>query len=297
MKMAAGSGILMFIAFVLGGTFIWNMRLNQEMMQTGGLMNLAASTLSFTSIVSLIGLLLVINLGIFVALFNTRVIIRPIIKAMDNASHPGNGNLDIAIGVNSSGTIFSKSPMETEESWTAVVETVSAIMAISEMAPNIRGIALQADRLAKNAAIGADGAGDPISSFAMVASEARELAERSQRTAIEICNLTASSMEIAERVGLMMTKRVLDARQTTEPTRKARAANHQQNDETDIISRSIQQMNWAIQLKKVSTDFAMDMTGGNDRDWNTLESDSDACDGSELRRYNDRMDITPSDEG
>ena len=74
----------------------------------------------------------------------------------------------------------------------------------------IEEIARQTNLLALNAAIEAARAGEHGKGFAVVASEVRKLAERSQTAAAEISKLSASSVEVAEMAGEMLTRIVPD---------------------------------------------------------------------------------------
>ena len=91
MKMAVGFGVLIILASVLGGTAVWNL---------------------------MVGLLLAVIPGIVIALFTTRKITRPLIKAVGHADRKE--NFDLAIGVDGSGTIFIKSAMDAEATRNAV---------------------------------------------------------------------------------------------------------------------------------------------------------------------------------
>ena len=92
----------------------------------------------------------------------------------------------------------------------AVTETVTAMKEIAGKISIIEEIARQTNLLALNAAIEAARAGEHGRGFAVVASEVRKLAERSQTAAAEINRLSATSVEVAENAGSMLSKLVPD---------------------------------------------------------------------------------------
>ena len=93
----------------------------------------------------------------------------------------------------------------------------------------IEEIARQTNLLALNAAIEAARAGEHGKGFAVVASEVRKLAERSQTAAAEINKLSATSVEVAENAGNMLTKLVPDITKTSELVQEITAASNEQN--------------------------------------------------------------------
>ena len=140
-----------------------------------------------------------------------------------------------------------KSAADATESGRAVTEAVSAMKDIATKISIIEEIARQTNLLALNAAIEAARAGEHGKGFAVVASEVRKLAERSQTAAAEISKLSASSVDVAERAGQMLTKLVPDIQKTSELVQEINAASKEQTTGADQINSAIQQLNQVIQ--------------------------------------------------
>jgi len=81
----------------------------------------------------------------------------------------------------------------------------------------------------------------------VVAAEVRKLAERSQAAAAEISDLSASSVEVAERAGEMLKKIVPDIQKTAELVQEINAACNEQNSGAEQINKAIQQLDQVIQ--------------------------------------------------
>jgi methyl-accepting chemotaxis protein len=129
----------------------------------------------------------------------------------------------------------------------AVNETVTAMKEIASKISIIEEIARQTNLLALNAAIEAARAGEHGKGFAVVASEVRKLAERSQTAAAEISDLSASSVEVAEKAGDMLGKLVPDIQKTAELVQEISAASNEQNSGAEQINKAIQQLDQVIQ--------------------------------------------------
>jgi methyl-accepting chemotaxis protein len=143
--------------------------------------------------------------------------------------------------------IAQKSSADAMESGRAVSETVGAMKDIASRISIIEEIARQTNLLALNAAIEAARAGEHGKGFAVVASEVRKLAERSQAAAGEIGRLSTTSVEVAEKAGLMLAKLVPDIQKTAELVQEISAASKEQTSGADQINSAIQQLNQVIQ--------------------------------------------------
>jgi methyl-accepting chemotaxis protein len=140
-----------------------------------------------------------------------------------------------------------KSALDAQEGGKAVIQTVSAMKEIAGKISIIEEIARQTNLLALNAAIEAARAGEHGKGFAVVASEVRKLAERSQKAAAEISELSSSSVEVAERAGDKLTLMLPDIQRTAELVQEISAACREQDSGAEQINKAIQQLDQVIQ--------------------------------------------------
>ncbi len=140
-----------------------------------------------------------------------------------------------------------KSSQDAQEGGKAVAQTVTAMKEIADKISIIEEIARQTNMLALNAAIEAARAGEHGKGFAVVASEVRKLAERSQNAAGEISELSASSVEIAEKAGAMLANILPDIQRTAELVQEISAASKEQDTGAEQINKAIQQLDQVIQ--------------------------------------------------
>jgi methyl-accepting chemotaxis protein len=143
--------------------------------------------------------------------------------------------------------IAMKSAEDAEVGGKAVSETVIAMKEIAGKISIIEEIARQTNMLALNAAIEAARAGEHGKGFAVVASEVRKLAERSQVAAGEISQLSASSVEVAEKAGEMLAAILPNIRKTADLVQEITAASKEQDAGSDQINKAIQQLDQVIQ--------------------------------------------------
>ncbi len=128
----------------------------------------------------------------------------------------------------------------TKQAVTAVKEIAERIMVIEE-------IARQTNLLALNAAIEAARAGTHGKGFAVVASEVRKLAERSQKAAGEINELSNHTMSEASLAGEMLDKLVPNIKNTSDLIQEISAASSEQNTGVQQIRDGFSQLSSVIQ--------------------------------------------------
>jgi methyl-accepting chemotaxis protein len=150
--------------------------------------------------------------------------------------------------------ISTKAATDALEAGQSVQKTVGAMKDIAQKTSIIEEIARQTDLLALNAAIEAARAGEHGKGFAVVASEVRKLAERSQKAAGEISQLSSSSVEIAENAGKMLEKLVPDIRRTAELVKEIAVSSDEQGRGAEQINRAIQELDKVIQNNAASAE-------------------------------------------
>ncbi len=147
-----------------------------------------------------------------------------------------------------------KSAQDAREGGNAVVETVEAMKKIVETVSIINEIARQTDLLALNAAIEAARAGDYGRGFAVVASEVRKLSERSQRSAEQIREMAKSSVDVAEKAGMMLSNLIPDIQKTAELVQEISVSSNEQSVGTQQIEKAVLQMSQIIEQNASATE-------------------------------------------
>jgi methyl-accepting chemotaxis protein len=140
-----------------------------------------------------------------------------------------------------------KSAKDAQESGKSVLEAVTAMKEIASKISIIEEIARQTNLLALNAAIEAARAGEHGKGFAVVAAEVRKLAERSQKAAAEINQLSGTTVRVSEKAGEMLDKLVPDIQRTAELVQEITAASQEQDVGAEQINKALQQLERVIQ--------------------------------------------------
>jgi methyl-accepting chemotaxis protein len=143
--------------------------------------------------------------------------------------------------------IATKSAKDAQASGKCVLEAVSAMKEIASKISIIEEIARQTNLLALNAAIEAARAGEHGKGFAVVAAEVRKLAERSQKAAGEINQLSGTTVKVSEKAGEMLEKLVPDIQKTAELVQEITAASKEQDTGSEQINKALQQLEKVIQ--------------------------------------------------
>ncbi|MCK5148882.1 methyl-accepting chemotaxis protein [bacterium] len=147
-----------------------------------------------------------------------------------------------------------KAAIDAKESGSAVQQAASAMTNIAEKISIIQEIARNTNMLALNAAIEAARAGEQGKGFAVVAAEVRKLAERSQKAAGEIAELSSSSVEVAQNAGAMLDKLVPDIERTAELVQEINASSNEQRTGVEQVNKAIQQLDQVIQQNASSSE-------------------------------------------
>ena len=143
--------------------------------------------------------------------------------------------------------IAQKAANDAEQGGQAVKQTVEAMRNIAEKITIIEEIARNTNLLALNAAIEAARAGEHGKGFAVVASEVRKLAERSQKAAGEISELSTSSVDVAEEAGTLLEALVPDIQRTAELVQEISAASGEQRSGSQQVNKALAQLDQVVQ--------------------------------------------------
>jgi len=159
-----------------------------------------------------------------------------------------------ADNIRQTATIAMKAANDANEGKKAVSETVVAMRSISERIRIVEEIARQTNMLALNAAIEAARAGEHGKGFAVVAAEVRKLAERSQKAAKEINELSVSSVDISEKAGRHLEEIVSEIQKTAELVQEISSSGTEQSNGITQVNKAIQQLDQIIQQNAASTE-------------------------------------------
>ena len=143
---------------------------------------------------------------------------------------------------------------DAQEAGQVASDNMAAMKEIAGKITIIEEIARQTNLLALNAAIEAARAGEHGRGFAVVAAEVRKLAERSQVAAGEINKLSVSSVDVAERAGIILGNLAPNIQRTAELVQEIAAASKEQDTGAEQISSAIQQLDKVIQQNASATE-------------------------------------------
>lgn len=115
-------------------------------------------------------------------------------------------------------------------------------------------IAFQTNILALNAAVEAARAGENGRGFGVVAEEVGKLADKSKQAALEIDQLTKTSVFNAEQTGKLMNEIVPEIQKTSQLIQEISVANKEQSAGADQINMAIQQLNMVTQQNAATSE-------------------------------------------
>ena len=151
-------------------------------------------------------------------------------------------------------SMASKAAQDAAEGGEAVKATAAAMKQIAQKISIIDDIAYQTNLLALNAAIEAARAGEHGKGFAVVATEVRKLAERSQIAAQEISDVASSSVQLSERAGQLLDVMVPNIQKTSELVQEIAAASQEQSTGIGQINTAMGQLSQTTQQNASSSE-------------------------------------------
>ncbi len=150
--------------------------------------------------------------------------------------------------------IANKSADDVQEGNKSVSITVESMKNIADKITIVSEIARQTNILALNAAVEAARAGEHGKGFAVVAAEVRKLAERSQKAANEIEEVSKSSVIDAEKSGKILSEIVPHIQNNAKLMQEISAASLEQKSGADQINNAIQQLNNVTQQNAAASE-------------------------------------------
>jgi len=147
-----------------------------------------------------------------------------------------------------------KVSVDAETSGKIVATAADSMKEIANRITIIEEISRQTNMLALNAAIEAARAGEHGKGFAVVAAEVRKLAERSQKAASEISDLSDDVVTLSELAGERLGDLVPSIKQTAELVQEISVSAQEQDNGANEINTALQQLDSVVQRSAGSSE-------------------------------------------
>jgi methyl-accepting chemotaxis protein len=159
-----------------------------------------------------------------------------------------------ALNAEETAKISDKAEADLEIGKESLTETLTSMKDIASKVRVIGEIAQQTNILALNAAVEAARAGDAGLGFAVVAEEVRNLAVRSQASALEINNLAERSINVADNTNTIFKELIPNIQRTNTLVKSINISSQEQTQGAEQINSAIQQLSVVTQQNAASAE-------------------------------------------
>ena len=159
-----------------------------------------------------------------------------------------------ALNAEETAKISDKAEADLEIGKESLTETLASMKDIASKVRVIGEIAQQTNILALNAAVEAARAGDAGLGFAVVAEEVRNLAVRSQASALEINNLAERSINVADNTNTIFKELIPNIQRTNTLVKSINISSQEQTQGAEQINSAIQQLSVVTQQNAASAE-------------------------------------------
>ncbi len=161
---------------------------------------------------------------------------------------------EAALIARKTGGIAQRTSTDLDKVASASAESLASIEQIAERIGVISEIAFQTNLLALNAAVEAARAGEHGRGFAVVAAEVRKLAERSKLAALEINEISQTTVGVTSEAGREMQELIPSLKRSTELIQEIVSSIFDLQSSIDQINSGVQQLNLMTQKNAAASE-------------------------------------------